>query len=55
MERHYLQLLYFYVDVTPRCYDSYYFDLCFLAHDNNVVFKFSPLSKQKAQKLKAIS
>ncbi|XP_004851203.1 cyclin-Y-like protein 1 isoform X2 [Heterocephalus glaber] len=55
MERHFLELLQFNINVPASVYAKYYFDLRSLADDNNVNFLFAPLSKERAQNLEAIS
>ncbi|CAD7686075.1 unnamed protein product [Nyctereutes procyonoides] len=55
MERHFLELLQFNINVPSSVYAKYYFDLRSLADDNNVNFLFAPLSKERAQNLEAIS
>ncbi|XP_077369913.1 cyclin-Y-like protein 1 [Festucalex cinctus] len=53
MERQFLELLQFNINVPASVYAKYYFDLRSLANDNNVVME--PLSNKRAQKLEAIS
>ncbi|XP_059770870.1 cyclin-Y-like protein 1 isoform X1 [Balaenoptera ricei] len=55
MERHFLELLQFNIDVPVSVYAKYYFDLRSLAHDNNLNVLFTPLTKQRAQNLEAVS
>ncbi|XP_029425781.1 cyclin-Y-like protein 1 isoform X2 [Nannospalax galili] len=55
MERHFLELLQFNINVPASVYAKYYFDLRSLADDNNLNFLFAPLSKERAQNLEAIS
>ncbi|XP_065793170.1 cyclin-Y-like protein 1 isoform X5 [Muntiacus reevesi] len=55
MQRHFLELLQFNIHVPTSVYAKYYFDLCFLADDNNLSFLIAPLSKERAQSLEAIS
>ncbi|XP_063174008.1 cyclin-Y-like protein 1 isoform X2 [Candoia aspera] len=55
MERHFLELLQFNINVPASVYAKYYFDLRSLADDNNLCFLLEPLSKERAQKLEAIS
>ncbi|CAJ0967257.1 unnamed protein product [Ranitomeya imitator] len=51
MERHFLELLQFNINVPASVYAKYYFDLRSLADDNNFSFLLEPLSKERAQKL----
>ncbi|XP_059776538.1 cyclin-Y-like protein 1 isoform X2 [Balaenoptera ricei] len=55
MERHFLELLQFNINVPFSVYAKYYFDLRSLADDNNLNVLFTPLSKERAQNLEAIS
>uniref|UniRef100_A0A4W3H1T5 Cyclin Y-like 1 n=1 Tax=Callorhinchus milii TaxID=7868 RepID=A0A4W3H1T5_CALMI len=55
MERQFLELLQFNINVPASVYAKYYFDLRSLADDNNLNFPLEPLSKERAQKLEAIS
>ncbi|CAL8284716.1 cyclin-Y-like protein 1 [Gadus morhua] len=55
MERHFLELLQFNINVPASVYAKYYFDLRSLAEDNNLSFPLEPLSNKRAQKLEAIS
>ncbi|XP_010878264.1 cyclin-Y-like protein 1 [Esox lucius] len=55
MERHFLELLQFNINVPASVYAKYYFDLRSLAKDNNLSFPLEPLSNERAQKLEAIS
>ncbi|XP_064341116.1 cyclin-Y-like protein 1 isoform X1 [Camelus dromedarius] len=55
MERHFLELLQFNINVPASVYAKYYFDLRSLADDNNLNFLFAPLSRERAQNLEAIS
>ncbi|XP_040213297.1 cyclin-Y-like protein 1 [Rana temporaria] len=55
MERHFLELLQFNINVPASVYAKYYFDLRSLADDNNLSFLLEPLSNERAQKLEAIS
>lgn len=54
MERQFLELLHFNMNIPASAYGKYYFDLCSLA-DDNMNFLFAPLRKKRAQHLKAIS
>uniref|UniRef100_A0A3Q1EN63 Cyclin-like domain-containing protein n=1 Tax=Acanthochromis polyacanthus TaxID=80966 RepID=A0A3Q1EN63_9TELE len=51
MERHFLELLQFNINVPASVYAKYYFDLRSLADDNNLSFPLEPLSNKRAQKL----
>lgn len=51
MERHFLELLQFNINVPASVYAKYYFDLRLLADDNNLSFALEPLSNKRAQKL----
>ncbi|XP_036071817.1 cyclin-Y-like protein 1 isoform X2 [Oryzias melastigma] len=55
MERHFLELLQFNINVPASVYAKYYFDLRSLADDNNLSFPLEPLSNKRAKKLEAIS
>ncbi|XP_005407920.1 PREDICTED: cyclin-Y-like protein 1 [Chinchilla lanigera] len=55
LERYYLDLLEFNVNVSPSVYAKYYFDLRSLADDSDVCFLFAPLTKERAQNLEAMS
>ncbi|XP_014006491.1 cyclin-Y-like protein 1 isoform X1 [Salmo salar] len=55
MERHFLELLQFNINVPASVYAKYYFDLRSLADDNNLNFPLEPLDNQRATKLEAIS
>ncbi|CAL1597874.1 unnamed protein product [Knipowitschia caucasica] len=55
MERHFLELLQFNINVPASVYAKYYFDLRSLADENNLSFPLEPLSNKRAQKLEAIS
>ncbi|XP_059558915.1 cyclin-Y-like protein 1 isoform X2 [Myotis daubentonii] len=55
MERHFLELLQFNINVPASVYAKYYFDLRSLADDNDLPFVFAPLSRERAQNLEAIS
>ncbi|MEQ2259583.1 hypothetical protein XENORESO_014050 [Xenotaenia resolanae] len=51
MERQFLELLQFNINVPASVYAKYYFDLRQLADDNNLNFPLEPLNIQRAQKL----
>ncbi|KAJ4924414.1 hypothetical protein JOQ06_000654 [Pogonophryne albipinna] len=55
MERHFLELLQFNINVPASVYAKYYFDLRSLADENNLSFPLEPLRNKRAQKLEAIS
>uniref|UniRef100_A0A3B4FFZ0 Cyclin Y n=1 Tax=Pundamilia nyererei TaxID=303518 RepID=A0A3B4FFZ0_9CICH len=55
LERQFLELLQFNINVPSSVYAKYYFDLRSLAEANNLSFPLEPLSRDKAQKLEAIS
>uniref|UniRef100_G1Q8I4 Cyclin-like domain-containing protein n=1 Tax=Myotis lucifugus TaxID=59463 RepID=G1Q8I4_MYOLU len=55
MERHFLELLQFNINVPASVYAKYYFDLRSLADDNDLPFVFAPLNRERAQNLEAIS
>lgn len=48
-------MLQFNINVPSSVYAKYYFDLRSLAEDNDLVFPAEPLSKERAQKLEAMS
>ncbi|XP_054446563.1 cyclin-Y-like protein 1 isoform X1 [Pteronotus mesoamericanus] len=55
MERHFLDLLEFRLNVSASVYAKYYFDLRSLARDHGLPSVFAPLQKERAQNLEAIS
>ncbi|XP_064466172.1 cyclin-Y-like protein 1 [Ornithodoros turicata] len=55
LERRFLELLQFNINVPASVYAKYYFDLRTLADQNDLAFPTEPLSKERAQKLEAMS
>lgn len=55
LERQFLELLQFNINVPASVYAKYYFDLRTLADHNDMAFPSEPLSKERAQKLEAMS
>ncbi|XP_024431574.2 cyclin-Y-like protein 1 isoform X2 [Desmodus rotundus] len=55
MERHFLDLLEFRLNVSASVYAKYYFDLRSLARNHGLPIVFAPLQKERAQNLEAIS
>ncbi|MEE6467161.1 hypothetical protein FKM82_007151, partial [Ascaphus truei] len=55
LERQFLELLQFNINVPSSVYAKYYFDLRSLAEANNLSFPLEPLSRERAYKLEAIS
>lgn len=55
LERQFLELLQFNINVPSSVYAKYYFDLRTLAEVNDLSFPSEPLSKDRAQKLEAMS
>lgn len=55
LERQFLELLQFNINVPSSVYAKYYFDLRTLAEANDLTFPSEPLSKDRAQKLEAMS
>ncbi|XP_077997761.1 cyclin-Y-like [Glandiceps talaboti] len=55
LERQFLELLQFNINVPSSVYAKYYFDLRSLADANELTFPSEPLCKDRAQKLEAVS
>lgn len=55
LERQFLELLQFNINVPASVYAKYYFDLRTLADHNDLAFPSEPLSRERAQKLEAMS
>lgn len=55
LERQFLEMLQFNINVPSSVYVKYYFDLRTLAEANELSFPNEPLSKERAQKLEAMS
>lgn len=55
LERQFLEMLQFNINVPSSVYAKYYFDLRTLAEANDLAFPSEPLSKERAQKLEAMS
>uniref|UniRef100_A0A8C9Z321 Cyclin Y n=1 Tax=Sander lucioperca TaxID=283035 RepID=A0A8C9Z321_SANLU len=55
LERQFLELLQFNINVPSSVYAKYYFDLRSMAEANNLSFPLEPLSREKAQKLEVSS
>ncbi|XP_042202867.1 cyclin-Y isoform X2 [Callorhinchus milii] len=55
LERQFLELLQFNINVPSSVYAKYYFDLRSMAEANSLSFPLEPLSRERAQKLEAIS
>lgn len=51
LERQFLELLQFNINVPSSVYAKYYFDLRSLAEANNLSFPLEPLSRDRAHKL----
>ncbi|XP_006819101.1 cyclin-Y-like protein 1-B isoform X2 [Saccoglossus kowalevskii] len=55
LERKFLEMLQFNINVPSSVYAKYYFDLRSLADAHDLTFPSEPLSKERAQKLEAMS
>lgn len=55
LERQFLEMLQFNINVPSSVYAKYYFDLRTLAEDNDLAFPTEPLSRDRAQRLEAMS
>ena len=55
LERQFLELLQFNINVSSSVYAKYYFDLRALADAHDLSFPFEPLSKDRAVKLEVRS
>jgi len=55
LERQFLELLQFNINVPSSVYAKYFFDLRTLAEANDLAYPAEPLSKDRAQKLEALS
>ena len=55
LERQFLELLQFNINVPSSVYAKYYFDLRALAEANELAFPTEPLNKERAVKLEALS
>ncbi|CAO1372692.1 unnamed protein product [Diamesa hyperborea] len=55
LERQFLEMLQFNINVPSSVYAKYYFDLRSLAESNDLSFPTEPLSRERAQKLEAMS
>ena len=51
LERQFLEMLQFNINVPSSVYAKYYFDLRALADAKDLAFPLEPLSKERAQKL----
>lgn len=54
LERQFLELLQFNINVPSSVYAKYYFDLRSLAEANNLSFPLEPLSRERAHKLEVM-
>ncbi len=55
LERQFLEMLQFNINVPSSVYAKYYFDLRLLAEANELTFPSEPLSKERALKLEAMA
>lgn len=55
LERRFLELLQFNINVPSSVYAKYYFELRNLAERNDFIFPAEPLDEARAQKLEAMS
>ncbi|CAG2176308.1 unnamed protein product, partial [Oppiella nova] len=55
LERRFLELLQFNINVPSSVYAKYYFDLRSLADQNDITFPTEPLNEDRAQRLEAMS
>jgi len=55
LERQFLEMLQFNINVPSSVYAKYYFDLRLLAEANELTFPSEPLSKDRALKLEAMA
>jgi hypothetical protein len=55
LERQFLEMLQFNINVPSSVYAKYFFDLRTLAEANDLAYPAEPLSKDRAQKLEAMS
>lgn len=55
LERQYLVMIQFNINVPASVYAKYYFSLRTLAEENDLSFPAEPLSKERAHKLEALS
>nr|CAG4640916.1 EOG090X07IC [Eulimnadia texana] len=55
LERHFLEMLQFNINIPSSVYAKYYFDLRILAEANDMCFTSEPLTKEKAARLEAMS
>eukprot|EP00042_Codosiga_hollandica_P028506 m.149962 g.149962 ORF g.149962 m.149962 type:complete len:435 (+) comp52787_c0_seq1:83-1387(+) len=55
LERTYLEMLQFNINVESSIYTKFYFDLRSLAEENNKAFPLDPLTRDQAEKIEALS